>query len=508
MRTRLSILLPLVVAAACDLPTAAPRPGAPPAAVAEAAATASVAAGGAVSCADLKAAYGATADGNYGVRTGDGNAFVAWCQGMGTATPQAFLTIPQNGVDQNFSTWGGGFREVISRYSKLRLDLATSRANTMDRTFAASTGGPVAGPGVYLYTMNYAQPGACNYPYSTAGRGDVDLRGTPFEVHQEWFAEGWEARMIVNGVAYGWNQHVTVTGQKFALRGGGYCGGIATWIAGDPDFNHQWLQLRFVGPQLASPVAALTATAGVIEGEAVAIAASSSHPAGVPHWTSWSLGDGTSGTGLPPASHTYADRGSYTITFTATDGASAPAVVNATVVVTNPPPVVAPFAGATIYAGETYTASGSFSDPVAETHTATVDYGSGPTALALDGTSFTLSHQYADAGSYTVAVVVTDQDGGTGSASAVVTVLSPAAAAQAAADAVAAMLPAQEAAPLIESLTSASAAIERGNVTAASGKLGAFDNKVEAMLKSRKIDAATAEALKSYSRRVRASMGG
>ena len=59
--------------------------------------------------------------------------------------------------------------------------------------------------------------------------------------------------------------------------------------------------------------------------------------------------------------------------------------------------------------GATFTSSGSFTDPGADTWTATVDYGDGsgdqPLSLGPDKT-FTLSHVYADNGRYTVTVTV------------------------------------------------------------------------------------------------------
>ena len=75
--------------------------------------------------------------------------------------------------------------------------------------------------------------------------------------------------------------------------------------------------------------------------------------------------------------------------------------------------------------GDTFTGAGSFTDPGADTWTGTVDYGDGsgvqPLALNPDK-SFALSHSYADDGTYTVTVTVTDDDGGVGSDTLVVTV--------------------------------------------------------------------------------------
>jgi RHS repeat-associated protein len=79
--------------------------------------------------------------------------------------------------------------------------------------------------------------------------------------------------------------------------------------------------------------------------------------------------------------------------------------------VANLVPVVDAGPNATIFRGGTYAASGSFADTGAGPWTATVDYGDGsglqPLALAPDKT-FTLSHVYAEYGTYTVTVAVSD----------------------------------------------------------------------------------------------------
>jgi PKD repeat protein len=84
--------------------------------------------------------------------------------------------------------------------------------------------------------------------------------------------------------------------------------------------------------------------------------------------------------------------------------------------VNNVIPVVAEGADATINEGGTFAGGGTFTDPGADTWTATVDYGdgSGLQPLTLSGKSFALSHTYRDNGKYTVTVTVKDDDGGVG----------------------------------------------------------------------------------------------
>ena len=164
------------------------------------------------------------------------------------------------------------------------------------------------------------------------------------------------------------------------------------------------------------------------EGAAVAFdgSASATNPAGGALDYAWDFGDGATGSGATP-SHTYADNASYTVTLTVTavdGGLTNSATTTATIA--NVAPVVSALADVILGLGETYAADGSFTDPGADTWTATVNYGDGSEdqPLALTGTTFHLSHAYptGQAGPFTVRVTVRDDDGGAGTAEATVTV--------------------------------------------------------------------------------------
>ncbi len=93
----------------------------------------------------------------------------------------------------------------------------------------------------------------------------------------------------------------------------------------------------------------------------------------------------------------------------------------------NQAPHVNPLSDVTIDEGDTYTASGSFTDADSTSWTATVDYGEGtepnPEPLTLNpDKTFSLSHQYTTPGTYTIAVVVRDNSQSTGTTMATVTV--------------------------------------------------------------------------------------
>ncbi len=95
------------------------------------------------------------------------------------------------------------------------------------------------------------------------------------------------------------------------------------------------------------------------------------------------------------------------------------------VTVGNVAPRVMPLLNQTFYEGSAFSATAAFTDPGADTWTASVDYGDGsgvqPLTLNPDKT-FTLNHAYADNGIFTVTVRVQDDDLGTGQGSLAVTV--------------------------------------------------------------------------------------
>jgi HD-GYP domain-containing protein (c-di-GMP phosphodiesterase class II) len=92
------------------------------------------------------------------------------------------------------------------------------------------------------------------------------------------------------------------------------------------------------------------------------------------------------------------------------------------------PPVVTVNAGGLAVLGAFHNGSGSFTDAdyAGHTFTATVNYGDGSATmpLTLNGKTFTLSHTYAAIlTTYTITVIVTDNDGVSGSGSTTVTVI-------------------------------------------------------------------------------------
>ena len=151
---------------------------------------------------------------------------------------------------------------------------------------------------------------------------------------------------------------------------------------------------------------------------------------GADGWTATvDYGDGT---GVQPLTlsgktfslgHLYPQNGFYTVTVTVADDDGGAGSGSTQVTVNNVAPMVN--AGPDVVLDDTrvFTSAGWFTDPGADTWTATVNYGDGtgeqPLALNPDK-SFALSHQYSTNGSFTVTVSVRDSDAATGSDTALV----------------------------------------------------------------------------------------
>lgn len=171
-----------------------------------------------------------------------------------------------------------------------------------------------------------------------------------------------------------------------------------------------------------------TADAGddvtVDEGSSVALVGSGTDPDGTIEGYAWTGADPAVGTltdaDRATATYTGVDDGTDEVTLTVTDDDGLTGDDTATVTVRNVAPSLdldpCPTAATTV--GDAVTLTGSFTDPgTADTHTVGVDWGDGSTTSPTATTSdVSVGHTYTAAGLYEVEVTVTDDDGGSDTA--------------------------------------------------------------------------------------------
>jgi hypothetical protein len=205
--------------------------------------------GFAESCAGIRAANPAAGDGTYVIAPG-GNAFLVHCHDMGGA-PREYLTLANTGGGSNYSAYGQivGWPpgNVVTHYTRIRLDPATLRVNIADQTFATSSGYQCCiGPTAAVVSMPYANAASCIG--GDDGHANVDLTGTPFKVYDTFTLDGWFPSGSVNGMYLWWGQTVFADTPTVTLTGGGFCGGLGPNPGGNINTDGGFdLQLAYTG---------------------------------------------------------------------------------------------------------------------------------------------------------------------------------------------------------------------------------------------------------------------
>jgi DNA/RNA endonuclease G (NUC1) len=265
---------------------------------------------------------------------------------------------------------------------------------------------------------------------------------------------------------------------------------------------------RAVESNSRPPIAVANGPYTSTEGSVLSLSASDSFDGGgTIVGYSWTFGDGASAAG-ETASHTYAQDGTYMVRLIVTDNLGVADTSFTSANVANVVPAVASLAGATLLPGETYSATGSFTDPGADPWSATVNYGDNASVeiLLLSGKTFTLSHTYLAPGRFTVTVRVSDDDA-TATRTQSVTVLAPS---QGLSEAVglvqdlanAAGLNSGNANSLNAKIDAALKQLANGNSVPAANQLRALLREIDAMILSGRVNARDAEPLQAIVNRV------
>lgn len=119
----------------------------------------------------------------------------------------------------------------------------------------------------------------------------------------------------------------------------------------------------------------------------------------------WDFGDSTSGDGVT-ATHTYTTAGTYQVTLTITDDDGATATATISVLVNAPPIAVIASISTVTFGGATAFDGSASSDPDGIVAGYQWDFGDGTTSNGV-----TATHTYAVAGTYSVVLTVTDNNG-------------------------------------------------------------------------------------------------
>ncbi len=170
---------------------------------------------------------------------------------------------------------------------------------------------------------------------------------------------------------------------------------------------------RLLTPQPQPPQVSLDDPQTIEEGDLLFVrAALTDTDSPVGHQISWDMADGATLTDTLAINHSYEDDGLFDITLTITDVHQEVSSVGQTVTVTNvAPEVYFDYEPARPEPGQTITFSAEIYDPgLADSHTYLWDFDDG----ASSASDLTVSHSYAQSGTYDVFLTVTDDDGGVG----------------------------------------------------------------------------------------------
>ena len=198
-------------------------------------------------CAAIHAANPAATDGDYIISPG-GNTFTVYCHDMAGA-PREYLTLANTGAGSNYSAYGqlsSPPGNVITQYTRIRLDPMTLLVDISDQTFATSTGYQCCIGPTPVTSMPYANAASCIG--WDDGHANVDLAGTSFKVRDTFTLEGWFPAGSINGSYMYWGETRLVDAQTFSMTAGGSCGGMGPNPGGDINTNGGFaLQLEFLG---------------------------------------------------------------------------------------------------------------------------------------------------------------------------------------------------------------------------------------------------------------------
>ena len=376
-----------------------------------------------VSPSTITAGSGVTVSGVFeDVGKGDRHGvFIDWGDGAGTGFPR--LTSKTYAFDYtNFHTYAvGGTYRVTARVTdddngwveaSAQLTVLSTNQAASNLALAMSS---VAEGGTSTLTASFTDPDATDTHDISVNWGD----GSPTET----------LASLAAGAAEFTAEHTYDNSGSYAV----------TVVVNDGG-GHSITETTSVSVSNVGPSVNLAPVVSPVAGDNVDLSGTFVDPATADTFTlSVDWGDGTAGTPILgadvrsfTASHTYELAGPYTATVTVTDSDGARGTASADVAVRarNDPPTNLTLSTRSVARGATTTATGTFSDgDTSDTHSVVMSWGDGPpVTFVLDAgaTSFTATHAYATAGTWTVTATVTDPAGASTSATTHSVVTAPA----------------------------------------------------------------------------------
>jgi len=299
--------------------------------------------------------------------------------------------------DGTTSTYAGNLRTAGKTYADNGTYTVRLTATDEDGSYLATTSVGVANVAPTLSVSGSASPAEGSTFTLSFGRTDP---GT--DTVSQWVVE-WG-----DGTTNTYAGTATNATKTFADNGAYTVRVTAT------DEDGSYLVTLPVSVAIVAPVLTVSASASVREGTAFTLNFGGAD-VGADTISGWVVewGDGSTSSyagSATSASKTYVDDGDYAVRVTATDEDGSYAA-NLTVAVANVVPVLSVSSPSAVVAGAEFRVDFSASDPGADTVSSWwVDFGDGTSAV-LPGTATFATRTYAAAGSYTVVVRATDEDG-------------------------------------------------------------------------------------------------
>ncbi len=152
--------------------------------------------------------------------------FEVYCHDMNTTKPKEYLELKKTGTNYNYGmAKSGGSRtgeDVVTHYTKIRINPETLIVDITDTTFSSTTGKLYYNNKVAVTYSHYGIAWDCIASFSAKGKANIDLTETPFKIHDNLIfdpnnssGKSWKGK----GTSV-----FTKNRQIVNTTGGGYCG--------------------------------------------------------------------------------------------------------------------------------------------------------------------------------------------------------------------------------------------------------------------------------------------